>query len=145
MSAPSASEIRSPFIASREIKACSAEAPARRPPAALRLRCGPAPPRETRSPAGPAHVRGGRVLEKVFFNGVTVEPGDGAQPVGDRYDRDRTPGPPNTVQEVVAVRGAPRRNMCAAATIISIADVAHATVFEYDAGGRPGRGCVDPL
>ena len=32
---------------------------------------------------GTADVRGGRVLEELFFDGVLVEPGDGAQPPGD--------------------------------------------------------------
>ena len=31
----------------------------------------------------PADVRGGRVLEELFLDGVLVEPGDGAQPPGD--------------------------------------------------------------
>ena len=32
---------------------------------------------------GTADVRGGRVLQELFFDGVLVEPGDGAQPPGD--------------------------------------------------------------
>jgi hypothetical protein len=51
MSAPSASETRSPLIANSEINACSAGVPARRRPAARRPRCDPARPRATRSPA----------------------------------------------------------------------------------------------
>jgi hypothetical protein len=31
-----------------------------------------------------ADVRGGRVVKELFFDGVLVEPGDGAQPPGDR-------------------------------------------------------------
>jgi hypothetical protein len=34
--------------------------------------------------AGPADVRGGRVIQQVLFHGVPVQPGDGAQPAGDR-------------------------------------------------------------
>jgi hypothetical protein len=41
--------------------------------------------------SGSAHVRGRRVLEQVFFDGVAVEPGDGAQPSGDGR-----PGPPGS-------------------------------------------------
>jgi len=33
--------------------------------------------------AGTADVGGGRVLQELFFDGVLVEPGDGAQPPGD--------------------------------------------------------------
>ena len=50
MSAPVASETRSPFSASSEISACSAAARARRLPVARRARCGRARRRETRSP-----------------------------------------------------------------------------------------------
>ena len=32
---------------------------------------------------GTADVRGGRVVQEFFFDGVLVEPGDGAQPPGD--------------------------------------------------------------
>jgi hypothetical protein len=34
--------------------------------------------------AGTADVRRGRVLEELFLDGVFVEPGDGAQPPGNR-------------------------------------------------------------
>jgi hypothetical protein len=32
---------------------------------------------------GPADVRGGRVVQKLFLDGVSVEPGDGGQAAGD--------------------------------------------------------------
>ena len=34
--------------------------------------------------AGPPDVRGWGVIEQLFLDGVAVEPGDGAQPAGDR-------------------------------------------------------------
>ena len=34
--------------------------------------------------AGPPHVGGGRVIEEFFFDGIAVEPRDGAEPTGDR-------------------------------------------------------------
>ena len=83
MSAPAASETRSPFRASREIRACSPAARARRPPAGHRVRCGPAPRHGTRSsPAVGGHARPASA-EEFFFDRVPVEPGDGGQPPGD--------------------------------------------------------------
>ena len=84
MSAPVASDTRSPLSASREISACSAGGPepggdqeraelVAVQGGGVRLVVQP----------GTADVRGGRVLEELFFDGVLVEPGDGAQPPGD--------------------------------------------------------------
>ena len=77
MSAPSASETRSPLIANSEINACSTAVPS---PAATSS----AP---TSLRPGSAHVRGWGVLEQVLLDRVAVEAGDGAQPAGDRRPR----------------------------------------------------------
>jgi hypothetical protein len=45
---------------------------------------GPVRWRATHSPAGTADVHGRGVVEEFFFDGVLAEPGDGAQPAGDR-------------------------------------------------------------
>ena len=52
MSAPVASETRSPFRASSEISTCSPDSPDRRRPAERRVRCGPGQWRGIRGPAG---------------------------------------------------------------------------------------------
>ena len=84
MSAPVASETRSPLRASSEIRACSAGGPS---PAATR-----SAPKPIAVQAGgmrliiqsrAADVGGRGVLEEFFFDRVLMEPGDGAQPPGD--------------------------------------------------------------
>ena len=84
MSAPVASETRSPLSASREISACSAGGPS---PAATRS----APSSLRSRPSGvglvvqprPPHVRCGRVIEQFFLDRVAVEPSHRAQAAGD--------------------------------------------------------------
>jgi hypothetical protein len=85
MSAPVASETLSPFSASREIRACSAGG------------LSPGGDQERAElvavqgggvrfvvQTGTTDVGGGRVLQELFFDGVLIEPGDGAQPPGNR-------------------------------------------------------------
>ena len=85
MSAPVVSETRSPFSASSEISACSAGGPS---PVATSK--GAELVAVQRDSVGlvvqprPPDVRGWRVLEEFFLDGVAVEPGDGAQPAGSR-------------------------------------------------------------
>src|SRR5262249_50202115 len=58
-----------------------------RRPASRRVRCGPARWRATHSPAGDAGHEGQGMVNQVFFHRVAVDPGDRAQPAGDRCTR----------------------------------------------------------
>lgn len=63
--------------------ACFTAGRARRPPAARRARCAPARPRAIRNPAGAADMSSHGMLQ-VFLHRLPVEPGDRAQPPGNR-------------------------------------------------------------
>jgi len=84
MSAPVASDTRSPSRASSESGRGRPAARARPRPGARRARTVRADGMGLIVQAGSADVRGGRVVEEPFFDGVLVEPGGGAQPTGDR-------------------------------------------------------------
>jgi hypothetical protein len=83
MSAPGASEMRNPLMASSEINACSGAVPSpaatSNAPTSLRSR-----PKCVRLVVQPwsAYLRGWGMVKQVFFDGVAVEPGDRAQQAG---------------------------------------------------------------
>ena len=83
MSAPRASEMRSPLIASSDINACSRSGAE---PGGDQQRTDFVAVQADRVrlviQPWPANVRGRGVLKQVFFDGVTIEAGDGAQPAG---------------------------------------------------------------
>jgi hypothetical protein len=83
MSAAVASETLSPFSASREISACPGGWPSpaatSMAPSSLRSSATACDSQSTRGP----DVGGRGVLEEFLFDGVLIEPGDGAQPPGD--------------------------------------------------------------
>lgn len=85
MSAPVASDTRSPLRASRETRACSVAvpSPAATSGAPTSLRSSPVVWGFVVDP-GPADVDGRGVLQQEFLDGVLVQARDGGQPPGDR-------------------------------------------------------------